>query len=81
MRSLLAVANKPQESSLTILAELHRAVMELAPEERRDDAAVNRAAARVADLERRMFGGAPAAGTKVATARRHRMLHDYAWTI
>jgi hypothetical protein len=39
-------ANKPSESLLTIPAELHRAVMELTPEERRDRAAVNQAAAR-----------------------------------
>lgn len=32
-------ADKPLESSLTIPAELHRVVMELAPEERRDRAA------------------------------------------
>ena len=50
-------ANKPPESPLTIPAELHRAVMELAPEEREDRAAVNRAAAHVADPERRMLGG------------------------
>jgi hypothetical protein len=40
-------ADKPPESLLTIRAELHRAVMELAPEERRDRAAVNQAAARI----------------------------------
>jgi hypothetical protein len=45
-------ANKPLESHLTIPAELHRAVMELALETRRDRAAVNRAAARVLDPER-----------------------------
>jgi len=39
-------ANKPLESPLTIPAGLHRAVMELAPEERRDLARVNEAAAR-----------------------------------
>lgn len=32
--------DKPPESPLTIPAELHRAVMELAPEDRRDRAAV-----------------------------------------
>jgi hypothetical protein len=37
-------ADKPPESPLTIPAELHRAVMELAPEDRRDRAAVNRSA-------------------------------------
>lgn len=45
-------ANKPFESPLTIPVELHRAVMELAPEDRRDRAAVNQAAARIADPER-----------------------------
>lgn len=45
-------ATKPLESQLTIPAELHRAVMELAPEARRDRAAVNQAAARVLDPER-----------------------------
>lgn len=45
-------ANKPLESQLTIPAELHRAVMELAPEARQDRAAVNHAAARVPDPER-----------------------------
>ena len=40
-------ADKPRESPLTIPAELHRAVMELAPEKRRDRAAVNQAAARI----------------------------------
>jgi hypothetical protein len=39
-------ADKPLESPLTIPAELLRAVMELAPEERRDRARVNEAAAR-----------------------------------
>jgi ATP-dependent DNA ligase len=42
-------ATKPLESQLTIPAELHRAVMELAPEARRDRAAVNQAAASVLD--------------------------------
>jgi hypothetical protein len=45
-------ADKPPESLLTIPAELHRAVMELAPEDRRDRAAVNQAAARILDPER-----------------------------
>jgi hypothetical protein len=45
-------ADKPPESPLTIPAELHRAVMELAPEERRDRVAVNQAAARLLDEER-----------------------------
>jgi hypothetical protein len=45
-------ADKPPEILLTIPAELHRAVMELAPEHRRDRAAVNQAAARVPDPER-----------------------------
>ncbi|MGY3547387.1 hypothetical protein [Bradyrhizobium sp. USDA 4469] len=45
-------ANKPLESPLTIPAELHKAVMEFAPEDRWDRTAVNRAAARVPDLER-----------------------------
>jgi hypothetical protein len=39
-------ADKPLESTLTIPAELHRAVMELAPADRRDRAKVNEAAAR-----------------------------------
>jgi hypothetical protein len=45
-------ADKSLESHLTIPAELHRAVMELAPETRRDRAAVNQAAARVLNTER-----------------------------
>jgi hypothetical protein len=45
-------ANKPLESQLTIPAELHRALMELAPEERRDRAAVNEAAAGVPHPDR-----------------------------
>ena len=45
-------ADKPLESSLTIPAELHRAVMELAPEDRWARAPVNQAAARVLDPER-----------------------------
>ena len=40
-------ADKPPESSLTIPAELHRAIMELAPEDGRNRAAVNQAAAHV----------------------------------
>jgi hypothetical protein len=44
-------ADKPPESLLTIPAELHRAVLELTPEDRRDRAAVNQAAARVPDPE------------------------------
>lgn len=50
-------ANKPVESSLTIPAELHRAVMELAPEDRPDRAAVNRAAARATELTLFLPGG------------------------
>lgn len=45
-------ANKPTESPLTIPAELHQAVMELAPEDRGDRTTVNRAAARAPDPER-----------------------------
>jgi hypothetical protein len=45
-------ATKSLESQLTIPAELYRAVMELAPEARRDRAAVNQATARVLDPER-----------------------------
>lgn len=45
-------ANKRLESRLTMPAELHRAVMELAPEDRWDRAAVNQAAARIPDPER-----------------------------
>ncbi|MCS3585611.1 hypothetical protein M2192_009465 [Bradyrhizobium elkanii USDA 61] len=37
-------ANKPAESPLTIPADLHRAVMELAPEDRLDRSAVNQRA-------------------------------------
>lgn len=44
--------NKPPDSPLTIPAELHRAVMELAPEDRQNRAAVNQAAARIPDSER-----------------------------
>lgn len=40
-------ANKPLESHLTIPVELYQAVMELAPDDRRDRGAVNQAAARV----------------------------------
>jgi len=39
-------AEKPPESPLTIPAELHRAVMDLAPEARRNRAKVNQAARR-----------------------------------
>src|SRR4051812_12849208 len=52
IRSLLARADKPPESLSTIPAELHRAVMQLAPEDRRDRAAVNQAAARILDPKR-----------------------------
>ncbi|UQR64840.1 hypothetical protein LRP30_05915 [Bradyrhizobium sp. C-145] len=45
-------ANKPLESHLTIPVELCQAVMELAPDDRRDRGAVNQAAARVLDQER-----------------------------
>ncbi|BBC02669.1 MULTISPECIES: hypothetical protein [Bradyrhizobium] len=45
-------ANKPPESPLTIPAELHQAVMELAPEDRADRTTVNRAAARATAPER-----------------------------
>jgi hypothetical protein len=45
-------ADKPVESPVTISAELHEAVMGLAPEDRRDCAAVNHAAARIPDPER-----------------------------
>jgi hypothetical protein len=45
-------AEKPPESFLTIPAELHHAVMTLAPEDRRDRAKVNAAAARAAVPER-----------------------------
>jgi hypothetical protein len=36
-------ADKPFDSGLTIIAELHSAVMELAPQDRRDRAEVNAA--------------------------------------
>lgn len=39
-------AEKPLDSPLTIPAELHRAVMELSPEDRRDRAKVNEVAGR-----------------------------------
>lgn len=42
-------AEKPPESRLTIPAELHHAVMTLSPEDRRDRAKVNAAAAGGAD--------------------------------
>jgi hypothetical protein len=42
-------AEKPRESLLTIAAELHHAVMTLSPEDRRDRAKVNAAAAGAAD--------------------------------
>ena len=45
-------AETPLDSPLTIPAELHRAVMELSPEDRRDRAKVNEAAGRaVAERE------------------------------
>ncbi|TYL86215.1 hypothetical protein FXB40_42155 [Bradyrhizobium rifense] len=45
-------ANKPLESLVTLPADLHRAVIELAPEDRRDRGKVNQAAARsIADYE------------------------------
>ena len=40
-------AEKPLESPLTLPVELHQAVMELAPEDRRDRGKVNEAAALV----------------------------------
>jgi hypothetical protein len=40
-------AEDPLDSPLTIPSELHRTVMELAPEDRRDRTKVNEAAARV----------------------------------
>jgi len=45
-------ANKPLESHLTIPVELYQAVMELAPDDRRDRGAVNQAATRVLEQER-----------------------------
>lgn len=45
-------ADKPQDSLLTIPAELHRAVMELSPDERRDRAKLNEAAALAAASDR-----------------------------
>jgi hypothetical protein len=42
-------ANEPLESHLTIPAELYRAVIGLAPDDRRNRATVNEAAARVLD--------------------------------
>jgi hypothetical protein len=44
-------AEKSPESLLTIPAELHHAVLTLPPEDRRDRAKVNAAAARAADPE------------------------------
>lgn len=40
-------AEKPLDSALTLPAQLHKAVMGLSPEDRRDRAKVNAAAARV----------------------------------
>jgi hypothetical protein len=45
-------AEKPLDSPLTIPAELHWAVMELALEDRRECEKVNEVAARIADRER-----------------------------
>jgi hypothetical protein len=47
VRPVLALADEPLDSPLTISAELHRAVMALAPKDRRKRAKVNKAAARV----------------------------------
>jgi hypothetical protein len=44
-------AEKPLDSQLSLPAELHRAVMELTPEDRRDRAKVNEAARRAAAPE------------------------------
>lgn len=44
-------AEKPPESLLNILAELHHAVMTLPPEDRRNRAKVNAAVARAANSE------------------------------
>jgi hypothetical protein len=46
-------AEKPLDSSLTISADLHRAVMELSPDDRRDRAKVNEAAGRAESKDRR----------------------------
>jgi hypothetical protein len=43
---------KPLESPLTVPAELHRAVMELSPDERQDRAKLNEAAALAAASDR-----------------------------
>jgi hypothetical protein len=61
-------ADKPLESSLTIRAELHRAVMEFAAEERRDRAAVSQTAARTRPRTHSPPGGR--AVTKVRYAPR-----------
>jgi hypothetical protein len=45
-------AEKPLDSSLTISADLHRAVMELTPDDRRDRAKVNEAAGRAESKDR-----------------------------
>jgi hypothetical protein len=45
-------AEKPLDSSLTISADLHRAVMELSPDDRRDRAKVNEAAGRAESKDR-----------------------------
>lgn len=45
-------AEKPLDSFMTVPAGLHHAVMTLPPEDRRDRAKVNAAAARAADPER-----------------------------
>jgi hypothetical protein len=55
-------AEKPLDSPLTISAELHRAVMELAPEDRYDRARVNQAAARAASRTASAGNGTPGHG-------------------
>jgi hypothetical protein len=48
--------DKPLNSDRTICAELHRAVIEFAPQNRRDRAKVNEAAAQAAAVQRRSAG-------------------------
>jgi hypothetical protein len=55
-------AEKPLDSSLTISADLHRAVMELSPDDRRDRAKVNEAAGQAESKDR------PEGGTSISPA-------------
>lgn len=63
-------ADKTPESSLTIPAELHRAVMELVPEDRRERTKLNRAAARAKCDCPWLLNGSSTSLFKAAPARR-----------